>query len=67
MPLSQPACCQVVPGPIALACDAQGRPNAAPYLFFNFFSGWPPTIRVGMSLREGGAKDSLTKIQLPGN
>jgi flavin reductase (DIM6/NTAB) family NADH-FMN oxidoreductase RutF len=58
----------VVPRPIAwvVTCDAQGRPNAAPYSFFNFFSGYPPVICVGMSLQEGQAKDSLANIRASG-
>lgn len=58
----------VVPRPIAwvVTCDAEGRANAAPYSFFNFFSGFPPTICVGMSLREGDAKDSLANIRASG-
>jgi flavin reductase (DIM6/NTAB) family NADH-FMN oxidoreductase RutF len=58
----------VVPRPIAwvVTIDGQGRPNAAPYSFFNFFSGFPPTICVGMSLREGDAKDSLANIRASG-
>lgn len=58
----------IVPRPIAwvVTLDAQGHTNAAPYSFFNFFSGFPPTICVGMSLREGDAKDSLANIRASG-
>lgn len=58
----------VVPRPIAwvVTIDCDGRPNAAPYSFFNFFSGFPPTICVGMSLREGEPKDSLANIRASG-
>jgi flavin reductase (DIM6/NTAB) family NADH-FMN oxidoreductase RutF len=58
----------VVPRPIAwvVSCDAEGRPNAAPYSFFNFFNGFPPTLCIGMSLVDGAPKDSLANIRACG-
>jgi len=55
----------VVPRPIAwvVTCDPSGRPNAAPYSFFNFFSGFPPVVCVGMGFRDGGPKDSFANIK----
>jgi flavin reductase (DIM6/NTAB) family NADH-FMN oxidoreductase RutF len=55
----------VVPRPIAwvVTADADGKPNAAPFSFFNFFSGYPPVICVGMGNRDGGPKDSLANIR----
>lgn len=56
----------VVPRPIAwvVTCDPEGRPNAAPYSFFNFFSGFPPVVCVGMGLRQGHPKDSFANIKV---
>jgi flavin reductase (DIM6/NTAB) family NADH-FMN oxidoreductase RutF len=58
----------VVPRPIAWVVTAgeDGRPNAAPYSLFNFFSGFPPVICVGMGLRDAGPKDSLANIRRSG-
>jgi len=54
----------VVPRPIAwvVTLDATGTPNAAPFSFFNCFSGVVPTVAMGMGLREDRAKDSLANI-----
>lgn len=40
----------VTPRPIAwvVSMDAQGNPNAAPFSFFNAFSGDPPVVGVGI-------------------
>ena len=59
----------VVPRPIAwvVTLGADGVPNAAPFSFFNFFSGYPPVICLGMGYREGGdLKDSLYNIKASG-
>ncbi|QHE84667.1 flavin reductase family protein [Hydrogenophaga sp. BPS33] len=55
----------IVPRPIAwvVTCDDSGRPNAAPYSFFNFFSGFPPVICIGMGLQRGEPKDSYANIK----
>jgi flavin reductase (DIM6/NTAB) family NADH-FMN oxidoreductase RutF len=55
----------IVPRPIAwiVTCDPQGRSNAAPFSFFNVFSGSPPVICVGMGNRDAGPKDSLDNIR----
>lgn len=54
----------VAPRPIAWisTLDAAGRPNLAPYSFFNAFAGSPPI--VGFSSE--GLKDSLANIQETG-
>lgn len=58
----------VVPRPIAwvVTRNEDGSPNAAPFSFFNFFSGFPPVICVGMGHRGGGPKDSLANIRARG-
>lgn len=58
----------VAPRPIAwvTTCNAQGRPNAAPYSLFNYFNGHPPVVCVGMGLRDGEPKDSLANIRANG-
>src|SRR5690606_1375986 len=58
----------VVPRPIAwvVTLDEHGRTNAAPFSFFNFFSGYPPTVCVGIGEVDGQAKDSLWHIQRAG-
>ena len=60
----------VGPRPIALAStvDAQGKPNLAPYSFFNAFSSDPPMV-VFSSNRRGAdntTKDTLHNIQATG-
>jgi flavin reductase (DIM6/NTAB) family NADH-FMN oxidoreductase RutF len=54
----------VVPRPIAwvVTTDEMGVPNAAPFSFFNFFSGFPPVICVGIGNRGDSPKDSLANI-----
>lgn len=58
----------VVPRPIAwvVSADESGRPNAAPFSFFNFFSGFPPVVCIGMGQRDGGPKDSLANLRRSG-
>src|SRR5687768_3897784 len=58
----------VVPRPIAwvVTVGEDGCPNAAPFSFFNFFSGFPPVICVGMGLHRGTPKDSLVNIRSRG-
>ncbi|MBX6376468.1 MAG: flavin reductase family protein [Acetobacteraceae bacterium] len=56
----------IVPRPIAwvVTLDAEGRPNAAPFSFFNAFSGNPPIIGFGCGPRpEGSPKDTLANIR----
>lgn len=55
----------IVPRPIAwvVTVDAQGVTNAAPFSFFNFFSGTPPVICIGIGRRNGGAKDTLANMR----
>lgn len=60
----------IVPRPIAwvVTIDADGVTNAAPFSFFNFFSGTPPVICIGIGRRDGGAsgkrdKDTLANIR----
>lgn len=55
----------IVPRPIAwvVTVDADGVTNAAPFSFFNFFSGTPPVICIGIGRRNGGAKDTLANIR----
>jgi flavin reductase (DIM6/NTAB) family NADH-FMN oxidoreductase RutF len=54
----------VVPRPIAwvVTLAEDGTPNAALFSFFNFFSGFPPVICVGIGNRENGPKDTLNNI-----
>lgn len=59
----------VTPRPIAwiTTVDAEGRPNAAPYSFFNVLSSDPPLFAVGFSAapdRDG--KDTLANIRATG-
>lgn len=55
----------IVPRPIAwtVSRDLNGGLNAAPFSFFNFFSGMPPVIGIGMGDRAGKPKDTLGNIQ----
>lgn len=46
--------------------DEQGTPNAAPFSFFNFFSGFPPVVCVGIGRRDGRPKDSLANVERSG-
>lgn len=58
----------IVPRPIAwiVSRDREGRVNAAPFSFFNAFSGAPPVICVGIGSRDSGQKDTLQNIRLHG-
>lgn len=53
-----------VPRPIGWVAtlDAQGRPNLAPYSFFNLLSDRPPFVVFS----SGGRKDSLRNVQATG-
>lgn len=57
----------VQPRPIGLisTVDAQGRPNLAPYSFFNMISARPPICYFGPSLfgRDARKKDSLLNVE----
>lgn len=60
----------VVPRPIAwvVTQDRQGRLNAAPFSFFNVFSGEPPIVCLGIGNREDGTpKDSAAAIMESGD
>ena len=48
----------IIPRPPALVTtvDAEGRPNAAPYSFFNGFSDDPPIVALGIARRDAGPK-----------
>jgi flavin reductase (DIM6/NTAB) family NADH-FMN oxidoreductase RutF len=56
----------IVPRPIAWVVTQHptGRINAAPYSFFNGFSGDPPIIAIGCGDRDGGPKDTLANIRV---
>lgn len=58
----------VVPRPIAwvVTRNAQGRRNAAPFSFFNAFSGAPPVVAVGIVPHPDREKDTFTNIQTRG-
>jgi flavin reductase (DIM6/NTAB) family NADH-FMN oxidoreductase RutF len=56
----------VTPRPIAwvVSQDPQGVLNAAPFSFFNAFSGEPPVIAIGVGERKPGqAKDTRANIR----
>jgi len=56
----------VTPRPIAwiVSQDAKGILNAAPFSFFNVFSGNPPVVGIGIgSHRPGQAKDTRANIR----
>ncbi len=57
----------VAPRPIALAStvDAEGRPNLAPFSYFNVYSIAPPVMVVGPTLRgrDGTVKDTLANAR----
>lgn len=56
----------VTPRPIAwvVSQDAKGVLNAAPFSFFNAFSGDPPVVAIGIGNRKPGqAKDSRANIE----
>jgi flavin reductase (DIM6/NTAB) family NADH-FMN oxidoreductase RutF len=59
----------VTPRPIAwvVSQDAQGLLNAAPFSFFNVFSGDPAVVGIGIGNRKPGqAKDSRANIRETG-
>jgi flavin reductase (DIM6/NTAB) family NADH-FMN oxidoreductase RutF len=58
----------VVPRPIAFVStvSVEGRYNAAPFSFFNLMAVSPPTVIVGINLRDGVKKDSLVNIEQTG-
>lgn len=60
----------VVPRPIGWisSLDAEGRPNLAPYSFFNAMAADPPVVVFGTSLRprETARKDSQANIETTG-
>jgi len=56
----------VTPRPIAwvVSQDSRGVLNAAPFSFFNAFSGNPPVVAIGIGNRKPGqAKDTLANIR----
>lgn len=56
----------VVPRPIAwiVSLDLDGRPNAAPFSFFNAFALDPPVVGVGIgSYDSGQPKDTRRNIR----
>ena len=57
--------CTIVPRPIAwvVTQNASGKTNAAPFSFFNAFSGAPPIICLGLGHRNGGPKDTFNNIR----
>jgi flavin reductase (DIM6/NTAB) family NADH-FMN oxidoreductase RutF len=58
----------VVPRPIGWisTLDASGRPNLAPYSFFNLVSSSPPTLIVSIGQRGDGPKDTLANLRATG-
>ncbi|MBN8918109.1 flavin reductase (DIM6/NTAB) family NADH-FMN oxidoreductase RutF [Xanthobacter flavus] len=58
----------IVPRPIAwiVTQEEGGALNAAPFSFFNLFSGDPPVICVGIGGRSGGLKDTARNIERTG-
>ena len=58
------------PRPIAFVStlDKEGRPNLAPYSFFNIFSSTPPVLifSANSRLREGKPKDTLQNVRETG-
>lgn len=54
----------VTPRPIAwvVSQNAQGALNAAPFSFFNVFSGDPAVVAIGIGNRGAGPKDSRANI-----
>lgn len=58
----------VVPRPIGWigTVDADGRPNLAPYSFFNAVAGHPPTVIFSAGMGSRGAKDSLANATATG-
>lgn len=61
--------CTVVPRPIAwvVTTDGEGRPNAAPFSFFNVFSPDPAVVGFSVGRRATGrAKDTAENIHARG-
>lgn len=58
----------VSPRPIAWVStlSAAGKPNLAPFSFFNCFSFSPPTVGIGPGSRNGVNKDTLRNIRETG-
>jgi flavin reductase (DIM6/NTAB) family NADH-FMN oxidoreductase RutF len=59
----------VAPRPIAwvTTVDIEGRPNLAPFSFFNAFGANPPVVVFSPTLRrDGGKKDTLLNIEATG-
>ncbi|MEZ5652523.1 MAG: flavin reductase family protein [Burkholderiaceae bacterium] len=58
----------VVPRPIAwvVSRNPEGVLNAAPFSFFNAFSGSPPMIAIGIAPHPDREKDSYANIQAQG-
>lgn len=58
----------VYPRPIAWVStvSTDGRPNLAPFSFFNAFSFYPPTVALGPGSRKGVNKDTLRNIRETG-
>jgi flavin reductase (DIM6/NTAB) family NADH-FMN oxidoreductase RutF len=58
----------VYPRPIAWVSTVSrdGRPNLAPFSFFNAFSFSPPTVALGPGSRKGVNKDTLRNIRETG-
>jgi flavin reductase (DIM6/NTAB) family NADH-FMN oxidoreductase RutF len=59
----------VTPRPIAwvTTADRQGRPNLAPFSFFNAFGANPPVVVFSPTLRrDGSKKDTLLNIEATG-
>lgn len=58
----------VYPRPIAWVStvSTEGRPNLAPFSFFNAFSFFPPTVALGPGSRKGVNKDTLRNIRETG-
>ncbi len=59
----------VVPRPIAWisSIDAEGRPNLAPFSFFNTFGANPPVVVFSPTLRrDGTSKDTLANVRATG-
>jgi flavin reductase (DIM6/NTAB) family NADH-FMN oxidoreductase RutF len=60
----------VAPRPIAFVStvDREGRPNLAPYSFFNVFSSNPPTLVFSSNrkVQDGQTKDTLQNVETTG-
>lgn len=58
----------VVPRPIGWigTVDADGRPNLAPYSFFQAVASHPPTVLYSVGVNDGDEKDSLINARATG-